>query len=279
MLQRSFFFAKGMSEELERALWGAGVVHWDVLRKHPGAAVDVLGEGRTQRLVAAVNEAAEALARRDHHWFRVHWPERETWRLWRGWCEPHEVALLDIETTGRTPGYDQITVIGLSDGTRERAFVADRPLGDDQPLARFLEAIRAYKLVVTFNGQSFDLPFIERHFRAQNFHVDLPHIDLLWPARALGLTGSLKDMERQIGIVRDDGIAELRGNEAIGLWGAWKRGDREAYDRLVSYCKADCTNLRRFADHVYERTWATVYEPYAKEIDLDAAAGEQLTLF
>ena len=43
-----------------------------------------------------------------------------------------EVALLDIETTGRTPGYDQITVIGLSDGTKERAFVAERPIDDDR---------------------------------------------------------------------------------------------------------------------------------------------------
>ena len=49
-------------------------------------------------------------------WFQQNWPDKETWRLWRGFCEPEQVGLCDIETTGRTPGYDQITVIGLSDG-------------------------------------------------------------------------------------------------------------------------------------------------------------------
>ena len=29
--------------------------------------------------------------------------------------KPAQVALVDIETTGLTPGYDQITVIGLAD--------------------------------------------------------------------------------------------------------------------------------------------------------------------
>ena len=64
----------------------------------------------------------------DYAWFGKNWPKTETWRLWRGYCETHEHALMDIETTGRTPGFDQITVIGCSDGKIEHAFVADRPL-------------------------------------------------------------------------------------------------------------------------------------------------------
>ncbi|MBA3938241.1 MAG: hypothetical protein H0X38_12320, partial [Planctomycetes bacterium] len=48
MLTRSFIFAKGMTEELERALWGRGVISWDVLRKQPGEAAEVLGASRGQ---------------------------------------------------------------------------------------------------------------------------------------------------------------------------------------------------------------------------------------
>ena len=40
---------------------------------------------------------------------------------------PEQVALVDIETTGLTPGYDQITVIGLADSKGSRAFVAGKP--------------------------------------------------------------------------------------------------------------------------------------------------------
>jgi len=279
MLTNSFVFAPGLNEDMERAIWARGVTTWQTLRKHPGEAAEAIGETRAQKLVSAVNEASEALERKDAAWFRDRWPEKEYWRLWNGWCTAEEVALVDIETTGRTPGYDQITVIGLSDGSAERAFVADRPQADDEVLERFPEAIKPYKLLVTFNGVGFDVPFIEKHFRQQNFHFEQPHIDLLWPARSLGLSGGLKDMEKQIGIERSGDIAEMRGNEAITLWGAWKRGDRSAYDKLVTYCKADCTNLRDFAAHVYARKRAAVYEPYAKDIDLDAACGEQLSLF
>lgn len=279
MLTSSFIFADGITEELERALWGRGVTSWDTVRKHPGQAVEALGEARARKLQASLTDAQEALEKGDHLWFRNNWPEKETWRLWRGFCDNSQVALLDIETTGRTPGFDQITVIGISDGTNEYAYVADRPPPGDETLIRYLEAIKDYRLVVTFNGVGFDIPFIEKQFRAQSYRLEQPHIDLIWPARSLGLTGGLKDMEKQIGIARDEAIADMRGNEAIILWGAWKNGDRAAYDKLVTYCKADCTNLQAFAEHVYTKKWDEVYTPYAKDIDLDSALGEQLSLF
>ncbi|TVR43497.1 MAG: hypothetical protein EA402_09575 [Planctomycetota bacterium] len=279
MLQRSFIFADGLTTELERSLWARGVTSWEALRKHPGQAADAIGDARMRKLMAAVEQAQAALDKGDHLWFRNHWPEKETWRLWVGYCQPHEVALLDIETTGRTPGFDQITVIGVSDGSTERAFVADRPLPGDESLSRYTEAIKAYRLVVTFNGISFDIPFIEKHFRPQNYRLEQPHIDLMWPARSLGLSGGLKDMEKTLGIARAADIADMRGNEAVILWGAWKNGDREAYERLVTYCKADCSNLKAFADIVYQRKWDETYTPYAHDIDLDSAMGEQLTLF
>jgi len=279
MLTSSFIFSKGMTGEMERAIWARGVTDWATLRRHPGEAAEAIGEGRTQRLLSAVNEAQEALEAGDRAWFASHWPEKETWRLWHGWCKAEEIALLDIETTGRTPGYDQITVIGLSDGSRERAFIADRPLPGDESLDAFTEVIKKHRLLVTFNGIGFDVPFIEKHFRTQNFHFDMPHIDLLFCGRAIGLTGGLKDMERQIGIERDEEIAGMRGNEAITLWGAWKSGDRAAYQKLVSYCKADCTNLQGFAEHIYRQRWADTFEAHAKHIDLDKACGEQLSLF
>lgn len=281
MLQASFIFADGITEGMERAIWGRGVISWDILKRHRGEAAEAIGESRSLKLLDAVRRAEEALDAKDHNWFRQHWPQRETWRLVKGYCEDKELALVDIETTGRTPGYDQITVIGLSDGEAvERAFVADRPLAGDEKLNDYITAIKNYKLIVTFNGESFDIPFIEKYFRDSNYHLEQPHIDLIWPARSLGLTGGLKDMEKQIGIARDEGIADMRGNEAITLWGQWKQsGDRAAYDRLVTYCKADCTNLKAFAEHVYEKKWAETYTPYASDIDLDAVSGEQLSLF
>lgn len=279
MLNRSFIFAKAMTEELERALWGKGLTSWELLRKHVGDAAELMGQSRAQKLVDAVIEAQTAHEKRDLHWFKTNWPDRELWRLWQGYSDLAKIALVDIETTGLTPGYDQITVIGLADGKQSRVFVAGRPLTGDEVLEKFKEAIKGYDLVVTFNGANFDIPFIEKQFRDSGFRFEQPHLDLLWPARSLGLNGGLKDMEKQIGIVRPADIKEMRGLEAIQLWGAWKNGDQAAYTRLTTYCKADCVNLKDFAEHIYRKKWEKVYTPYAKDVDFDAIKGQQLTLF
>jgi hypothetical protein len=54
----------------------------------------------------------------------------------------------------------------------------------DALLARFADA----RALVTYNGASFDLPLIESRFRFWRLDPDfrsLPHLDLLWPTRAI----------------------------------------------------------------------------------------------
>jgi uncharacterized protein YprB with RNaseH-like and TPR domain len=280
VLTASFIFAKGLSEELERALWAKGIISWEILRQYSDEAVAILGNSRTQKLVEQVAEAQDALTRNDAAWFKANWPERESWRLWKGYADPERTAFVDIETTGLTPGYDQITVIGLADGAKATAFVAGRPQAGDEPIERFREAIKAYQLIVTYNGTSFDLPFIEKSFREANFKFALPHLDVMLPARTIGLQGGLKDMEKQVGIVRPSDIKDMRGVEAIQLWGQWKNaGDMAAYRRLTTYCKADCTNLREFTELVYAKRWNTVYTPYARQVDFAKIKGQQLSIF
>jgi len=107
----------------------------------------------------------------------------------------------------------------------------------------------------------------------------MPHLDLLLLARSLGLSGGLKDQEKQLGIVRADDIKDMRGNQAIQLWGAWKGGDVEAYRKLTAYCKADCVNLAAFATELYRRKREALFVPHARTVDFTAIKGQQLTLF
>jgi uncharacterized protein YprB with RNaseH-like and TPR domain len=280
MLTASFIFAKGLTDELERTLWNRGLLSWDLVRQYPEEAATVLGQSRAAKLVEQLVEAQEALARQDHAWFKAHWPERETWRLWKGYAAEAQIAFVDIETTGLTPGYDQITVIGLADAKQSQAFVAGRPQPGDEPLEKFREAIKAYRLLVTYNGIGFDVPFIEKSFRDANFKFDQPHLDVMLPARVAGLQGGLKDMEKQLGIVRSADIKDVRGAEAIQLWGQWKNlGDLAAYKKLTTYCKADCVNLREFTEAIYAKRWQVVYTPHARPVDFAKVKGQQLTLF
>lgn len=281
MLTASFLSAKGMTEDLERALWARGVIGWDQARAHPEEVVEAVGNARAGKVAEHIVEAQAALQRRDRAWFRGAFAANsDAWRLWKGYAAPERIALVDIETTGLTPGYDQITVIGLADRKGARAFVAGRPMPGDEPLDRFPAAIKDYDLIVTFNGENFDLPFIERHFKESAFRFELPHLDLLVLARQLGISGGLKDIEKNMGISRGGEIAGMRGNEAIALWGQWKaNGDAAAYRKLTTYCKADCANLWELAERLYAMRWNKVHTAHAKVVDFAKTKGQQLSIF
>ena len=90
---------------------------------------------------------------------------------------------------------------------------------------------------MTFNGNSFDIPFIEKTFNIPS--LDRPHVDLRWIAWHGGFRGGLKSIERQMGIRRPSRIEGIDGFEAVDLFYKWQCGDADARDSLITYCKAD----------------------------------------
>ncbi len=152
----------------------------------------------------------------------------------RGFRE--RAAYLDIETSGMYPGADEITVIGIYDGYNVYTFVSGRNMSE------FEQAIASYDIVITFNGSSFDLPFIRESFPG----ISLPpaHIDLRFLLRRLGYRGGLKYIEKRFGISRDQEIDGMDGYEAVRLWQAYQWGDETALDLLIRYNTADIVNLK-----------------------------------
>ncbi len=142
-------------------------------------------------------------------------------------------AYLDIETT-----FDNsISVVGIHIPGRDMVQLTGAQV-TDFGIAMALEGVRA---VVTFNGASFDLPFIRR-----NTGLDIrdlaEHRDLLHTCRKRGLKGGLKRVEVLLGIGRDSGIVD--GRMAPRLWQRWEMdGDEEALRTLLAYNKEDCVNL------------------------------------
>ena len=65
-----------------------------------------------------------------------------------------------------------------------------------QNLNDFIEDIQKYKVIVTYNGKSFDIPFIENYF---NIRLDHAHIDLRYILHSLGYLGGLKRMGKTAG--------------------------------------------------------------------------------
>ena len=172
----------------------------------------------------------------------------------RSSIEPHIVAalgdasrvlFLDVETTGLSRYYDELTLVGwLSDGIY-RVHIA----GDDPgPL---LSSLRAAAALVTFNGTLFDLAFLTKSFPG----LSLPkaHADLRFLARRAGLTGGLKAIEKELGIQVREGVEDLDGGQAVLLWHRYLRGDVELLRRLIDYNRRDVVAMRHILDEVLER--------------------------
>ncbi len=239
MLRQTFLHVPGIGYRTEERLWAAGITSWeDVGRPETASTVP---RHVLPRLEDTVQESREALRRGRYRYFAERLPPREHWRAWpefRG-----AAGYLDIETTGLDIGRDAVTVVGLYDGRRKRSFVK----GDNlEELPRALEDVR---LLVTFNGSRFDVPFLRRAF--PRMRLDQLHVDLVSPLHRLGFWGGLKRIERRLGIERSDATRGLSGFDAVRLWTAYEAGDDDALDTLIAYNLEDVVNLEPLAEFAY----------------------------
>jgi uncharacterized protein YprB with RNaseH-like and TPR domain len=230
VLRRTFVHVPRVGRSTEAALWSSGARTWDeflALRREGR-----LQGGRYDAIAAELAASQAAFERRDAAYYGSRLAGAEQWRLYREFADV--AAYVDIETTGLSPDQDDITVVAMHAGGATRTFVLGRDLDE------FTTAAARFPLVVTFNGASFDLPFLARKFRG--FRPPA-HLDLRYPLKALGYSGGLKSIERQAGIERSGEVRDVDGWEAVRLWHAHRRGERGALERLLAYAAADVENL------------------------------------
>ena len=249
MLANTFIHLRGIGQVTERRLWETGIRSWDDFlaerRLPPGV------RSRSRPLKAAVARCAARLRDGDSAYFAREIPSAHAWRMYADFRR--NAAFLDIETTGLSPEYSIITLVGILDRDGYRAFVHDRNLSD------LREAVERYDMIVTFNGASFDLPFIEYHFG--KMFGDTPHLDLRFPLRRMGLVGGLKAIERRLNAARPSALSSLDGFDAVRMWHMWKRGDRGALDTLIRYNAEDVFSLPKLAETAYNGLSAAISAP------------------
>jgi predicted nuclease with RNAse H fold/dephospho-CoA kinase len=152
---------------------------------------------------------------------------------------------LDIETTGLSRYYDEITVIGwLYDGCYQACIAGDDP-------APLMAALTESRVLVTFNGTQFDLPFLRKAFPG----ISLPslHADLRYLGRRAGLTGGQKAIEKLLNLTHRGQIQEVNGFEAVLLWHRYLRGDPASLRRLIEYNRCDVLGMCYVLDSVLTR--------------------------
>jgi uncharacterized protein YprB with RNaseH-like and TPR domain len=241
MLRHTFCHIPKIGEKTERNLWRAGITSWKAVLESEQAR-----KTRTRKPLSAaeLQESVKHYEEQNSAWFGRCLPARQSWRLFHDFRD--SCAYLDIETTGM-PGFGHITTIALYDGRTIRTYIH----GDN--LQQFTRDIQDYRVLVTFNGKCFDVPFIERDLGT---HLPQAHIDLRHVLGSLGFKGGLKSCERQLGLTRP-GLEEVDGFVAVLLWHEYRqRNHRAALETLLAYNVQDAVNLEVLMVHAFNRKLA-----------------------
>lgn len=236
MLTSTFIHVQGVGYTTERRIWEMGAQTWEqFLDMHPMLP---LADAKKALILPRVEESISSLAERDYAFFARTLPSKEHWRAVSEFGG--ELAYLDIETTG-CGWNDQITVIGLYDGFDMQTFIRGKNMDE------FPAAVSNFKMLATFFGSGFDLPFIRRTF--PDLKLDQLHVDLCFLLRRLGLTGGLKRIEGKLGVMRCPETEGLDGWDAVRLWREYRRGSDEALELLLLYNKEDVINMKALLEY------------------------------
>jgi uncharacterized protein YprB with RNaseH-like and TPR domain len=231
MIRHTFLHLPGIGTYREQMLWREGILDWSQFLD--SAAQGLVAEKARESAAELLRQSLLAVANGDAAFFRDLLPRREAWRLYPQFAD--KALFLDIETTGLSPHYDEVTVIGALGGGELALFIKGVNLD------RFPAYVKQFPLLVTFNGSQFDVPFLRAHF--PEAYLDQAHIDLRFVLGSLGYKGGLKAIERNLGLNRDKAIQAVDGFEAVRLWHRYRHGDRSALEKLLLYNLTDVVNM------------------------------------
>jgi uncharacterized protein YprB with RNaseH-like and TPR domain len=237
-VENTFLGAEGVGEGIESRLWEAGITHWESFHRDcPG-----IGPTRAERIESFITDGRRALEEGSVEYFDRRFPNRETWRLYESFAD--RTCFFDIETTGLSEYRDVVTTVTLHQDGTTRTLVRGDDLTDESLRAAFEPA----DVLVTYNGASFDVPFLAENF---DIEFDQAHIDLMNVCRRVGLTGGLSGVERQLGIGRE--LPDVDGREAVRLWHRHESGEDGALERLIEYNREDTINMVPVLERTIER--------------------------
>jgi uncharacterized protein YprB with RNaseH-like and TPR domain len=232
VIERTFQIVKGVGPWREKDIWARGYPDWASFEQ---AKETVASEGIDAELRAAIVRARGASLVE----LAAMFPEREHWRLYPRFVE--QAAFLDLEADGD----EQITVGGVFDAQGVATFIRD--FEGPRALQHLATRLEQSPVWVTFNGGTFDIPVLRRHFPSLSKPV--VHIDLRFLVRRVRLKGGLKEVEETLGLHRPPHLKGIRGFDAIRLWREWQTTKNpDALRILVEYNLYDAINLRALVD-------------------------------
>ena len=164
-----------------------------------------------------------------------------------------DTLLYDIETTGLNPKSSQLYILGILLFHKENIeliqYFAESVLDEEEILEQFFQLCKTKKVLISFNGESFDNRFVEsiaKSYGKLPLHLNLKQLDLFKLIRKrkkfYGLEScSLKSCERFLGIYRED---RCSGGELISVYQDYLQNkNSEKRNLLLLHNREDIQNL------------------------------------
>lgn len=162
-----------------------------------------------------------------------------------------ETVILDIETTGLSRKNDLIITIGLLYGSDDEVvteqYFAESLTDEVKLIENFLDRIKSFDSVLTYNGDSFDLPFIREKINFYGFEdFNAKQIDLYKTVRKykdiLGLQKiNQREVEKYLCIERRE---SLKGSDVALLYKNFLLKGASSED-IILHNKYDLINLHK----------------------------------
>ncbi|WP_051569093.1 ribonuclease H-like domain-containing protein [Alkaliphilus transvaalensis] len=183
--------------------------------------------------------------------------------FYRGILEKNTFCILDIETTGLSSKYHNVILIGLlyphNNRTVIKQFFAENIHEEEELLQFFAEEIKRYDFLITYNGVTFDYPFLKERFKKYNItwpHDDIKHFDILHFLKKckgqLPLENlKLKTVENYLGINRQDTIS---GKDSVVLYKTYESNPSPALEKTIL--------LHNYEDIYYLAKVATIFDHF-----------------
>ncbi len=177
-----------------------------------------------------------------------------------GFCRDRDFAIIDIETLGLFGR--PIILVGLAEAAkssvRTRQFLARDVSEEAAAICELARTLLPSSAFVTFNGRSFDLPFIRERMAYYGLEVGAafgnPHFDVLhFARRALKdkvASCRLESVERYLGIKR---TVNIPGALVPEFYDAYQRtGNVGTLVAIVEHNKQDIITLARLFSSLYQ---------------------------
>jgi uncharacterized protein YprB with RNaseH-like and TPR domain/predicted nuclease with RNAse H fold/dephospho-CoA kinase len=242
MLKSTFQHIKGIGKKSEHELWRSGVTSWTQYKQLFWKQLSIFDGEDPNDLLTKSMRAYES---GDTAFFAEHLSPANYYRI--ALAYPDDTVFLDIETTGLSLYYDQVTLVGWSIGNEYGVYIS----GSDNQ--RLRPALKRAKVIVTFNGTMFDLKFLDKTF--PELSIPPVHLDLRFFAKRVFLSGGQKAIEKEIGFVRENDLKDMQGESAPVLWHQYRRGDKAALRRLIEYNHADVEGMKAILDYSINKTY------------------------